>query len=166
MPVEYKSFDISRDKMMTVLLWGSKDVPTVDKWVVYNPVRAAMANDPFIPDLRKVLQASEYLHQYASKAIMLDLVEPIFFVIPFIDRVEDGTYVIKSLVKLKPKEIQDFDVEIYSNETDFNRVAKNYTDADRWLEFTHAIQTERRTTDKMVETFYYPKEVIDVIESY
>jgi hypothetical protein len=128
-------------------------------------IRAVFGNDPYIKDLQTVLEASPYMHKNASIAIMLDLVEPLFHVVPFIDRVEGDTYVLKSLVKLKDPALCDFNYEIVDSMTAYNK-AVNDMGAGNWLEFSHAIQTESKTTDKNVELFYYPKEIIDVIEDY
>ena len=163
-PQDYTIAEIDKKGMISVLLWGSEDVPTEDKWVVYNPIKAALAKDRYIPGLRTIVESSPYMKKNASRAIMLDLVEPIFFVIPFIDRVEDGTYVLKALVKLKPADIQDFGVVICKNEGEWNNAKLAYD--PEWMDFTYAIETEKRTTDPAVELLYYPKEVIDVIENY
>jgi len=150
--------------MKIIYLWGNKNTPTPETWGEFNVIRAFYCEDEFIPRYNEVV-AHPYYTVGMKKKLFYTLTEASFFTLSYIDKKEGDTYTLKSLVKSKKPEVRDYQLEIYTDPTEFQNKLNSY--AGFVVEFDSTIiKNEHKTTDQTVETIYYTRDVIDVIESY
>ena len=150
--------------MKILLLWPQdKQVPAVDKYVDYCPIKAAYMDDAVIPQLQTVLE-NPYIGERGKKRVLLAVIESMFYSIPYKSAQVGEVRTLRSMVKLKPQDIWDFNMEIV---TDVNAYAAKVAEfAPNVIDLTSSITVAKETSDPAVDLFYYPKEVISVIENW
>jgi len=148
--------------MRLILLWPNNKIPTIDTWTEYCPANAAYVDDEFIPKLKEVI-THQYLNSGSRARLLLVLVESLFYSMPFIHSKDGDEYTLRSLVRLKPISIRDYNITIVSNLEDYKSEIKKY--GENVIECGDVIRKERKSTDETVELFYYQREIIDVIEN-
>jgi hypothetical protein len=148
--------------MKIIYLWGSSTVPKPKEWVEFCPLRAAYVEDDNIPAFN-VRASHPYYNVGIRKKMYFVLTESSFFTLSYIDKVIGTKYVLKSMVSIKEEASRDYDVVIVTSETEYNNLLSKYSNK---VEFDDVIVKELVTSDPSVELFYYPKEVVDVIETF
>ena len=149
--------------MKFIFQWDKDKQPDINKWVVFDPKKVAYVDDPFLKEYNELIK-SDYLNTRARRMLLLHGVESLFYTMTFIDRIENGHYYLKCLVRLKTPESLDFEVSFKDTEEQFMEAVK-VNGPDNSIMLTDVVQREQVTSDPAVEYIFYPKEIYETIES-
>ena len=149
--------------MKIIYLWGTKDIPTPETWSDFNVLKAFYCEDDNIPAFNEVVQ-HPYYNVPMRKKMYFVLTEASFFTLSYIDKVENGVYTLKSMVKTKKPENRDYDIEIYTDADAYQTKLDSY--GSNVVICDDVIRNKHVTTDPNVEMIYYPKVALKLMENY